>query len=383
MLFRILHPNRWFWWALAAVIAAGIALYGYSLVIREQIGNPYPVIVPGRKSPGPSPTPSYSIDISDWKTYRNEKRGFEIKYPPNWFVGERWSTVYISNVEQALNDHLPLTVAVLHIDFGCVDQSENIAWKTDNSQSWYGSGSRVVEGKHCKRNVYFTVSLAEDSPEKDVHMKLLEKIVSSLELTNDVYLLEEFAAWDERLVYYDPSGNRHIVIPSIKHVIPELKEPFNLILMEISFPKNTGKLFFASVLGSTEDCPGTLYSFTIQLKKFSKMRTTPYFYSCSFYLSPDGLKVASITLNKSSEQRTFNTLYIIDLQKDEVRMPVKLHGKESLTKELLYYGKTYYGDITWIDNNTLEYGVYDKTSGKDEGAIMEYQLIEKRRITID
>jgi len=28
------------------------------------------------------------IDISDWKIYRNEKYGFEIKYPPNWDYNE-------------------------------------------------------------------------------------------------------------------------------------------------------------------------------------------------------------------------------------------------------------------------------------------------------
>ncbi len=32
------------------------------------------------------PTPNSDIDISDWKTYRNEKYGYEIKYPNDWDI---------------------------------------------------------------------------------------------------------------------------------------------------------------------------------------------------------------------------------------------------------------------------------------------------------
>lgn len=31
------------------------------------------------------------IDISDWKTYRNEKYGYSMKYPSNWYVDTRFS----------------------------------------------------------------------------------------------------------------------------------------------------------------------------------------------------------------------------------------------------------------------------------------------------
>lgn len=32
------------------------------------------------------PSPNSDIDISDWKTYRNEKYGYEIKYPNDWDI---------------------------------------------------------------------------------------------------------------------------------------------------------------------------------------------------------------------------------------------------------------------------------------------------------
>lgn len=52
-----------------------------------------------------------AADINDWKTYRNEEYGFEVKYPENWFVRVDDSYydsngrvgVFFSNYEKAIN----------------------------------------------------------------------------------------------------------------------------------------------------------------------------------------------------------------------------------------------------------------------------------------
>src|SRR3989344_8749741 len=47
-------------------------------------------------------TPAPVNQIADWETYRNEKYGFEVKYPPNWVVVEDYqnSTPLINIIKQ-------------------------------------------------------------------------------------------------------------------------------------------------------------------------------------------------------------------------------------------------------------------------------------------
>ena len=46
-----------------------------------------------KQTPKPSPSPviyesTSSAETANWKTYTNERHGFEIKYPPDWLADE-------------------------------------------------------------------------------------------------------------------------------------------------------------------------------------------------------------------------------------------------------------------------------------------------------
>lgn len=90
-MFRPIYPHRWFLYAVAFIIAIFLILiWQISLYNIEQdftfrdneISYTIHLLKKQRAQSSTPLTAGNNYDISKWKTYRNEKYGFEMKYPP-------------------------------------------------------------------------------------------------------------------------------------------------------------------------------------------------------------------------------------------------------------------------------------------------------------
>ena len=82
-MFRIIHPNRWFIWTIALIVMIFIVVWGaiqrYAIEQETEITGQNSLL--GRETS--------KLDTTGWKTYRNEKYGFEVKYPNDWATFEQ------------------------------------------------------------------------------------------------------------------------------------------------------------------------------------------------------------------------------------------------------------------------------------------------------
>lgn len=79
-MFRVIHPNRWFFWTIAAILIVGLVVIYYLQQTVEELNEHSTAISTGSAMFWSDP------QYPGWHSFRPEGFGLSLKYPPLWQV---------------------------------------------------------------------------------------------------------------------------------------------------------------------------------------------------------------------------------------------------------------------------------------------------------
>lgn len=169
-------------------------------------------------------------------------------------------------------------------------------------------------------------------------------------------LTDEAHMWDAELVRIDiEAGTQHVMLPSVKEVVPDLTNVFNYTLRFFAQPVCEG-LVLQFILRETDHPGGQLYRFT-PAGGIVKMQVNDVYRSTfgGEQMTADQ-RTLIVAAGDEPETGRENLLRIIDLQKDTSTIGVRLGIDETLNGGEGGLSSLY--DLR-LQNGSLQYAVFD------------------------
>lgn len=120
-------------------IGSVLGTIGYLASIK----NFPPVII--QPTIAPTITPAPNIDISDWNTYKNEKYGYEVKYPKDWELKD-----FGKNGKIEIGKKLPEINLLGGHDYGLISIEAIDVINFDSLEQWVDQNYSVNESQHLR-----------------------------------------------------------------------------------------------------------------------------------------------------------------------------------------------------------------------------------------
>jgi hypothetical protein len=151
-------------------------------------------------------------------------------------------------------------------------------------------------------------------------------------------------------------------------------------LLNLSFSESTGKIFFVETSASD---PLALYSFDTNSGKLAKMQVSPFYAGLGEkVMSPNGKKIAS-TIEPNPMYEQGKKLFVLDLERDDVSIPVTLSGSETLNRCVNTCAEANSDDIKWLNDHKIQYAVFDKAqTSTDRSGNKVFMQKELRQVTL-
>ncbi len=173
------------------------------------------------------------------------------------------------------------------------------------------------------------------------------------------------------------------VIKSISDAISQIQQDNKYTLSLLAEPSGSNKIYFQEIVYGSDAPSRDIFAFNVNENKFTKLTSSEIAKGLAFVkVSPD----QKMLFSKPADDQNGNDqiLYLVDLDKDKYEAIVNLTGNETLNAGR--YAMSSYSDIKWIDNNKIQYAVYDqskKPAGEyDATSILDDLFIENREVII-
>jgi len=211
--------------------------------------------------------------------------------------------------------------------------------------------------------------------------KLAENLTVDVDYSNCelVPLSDEYGTsdyTDNKLVCQNGKGEPVVLVESMNsHITEASDENINTIL--ISQSKDYKEVYIASHNWYTECCALNLYTYSLEnggIEKLGNISSN----SLGFLtgdISPDGNKWAKFIYDPYLEGE--ERLMVYDLSSDSYHEVLVVDSETETSASSCEL--TCVSSLEWIDNKTLEYSIFDKTS---VDSTLPNDFIEKRRIEI-